>query len=132
MVLAFRNSKPQARSRHTPAEPSEPLLSHSQQKFADLLESKVHLPKGVAELLATVKPSVYIGLVVWAVGAKFFASVGFGALYVLASMVLLIFCNLGQRKAGEASAYSIFNNFRELPGQLNAGVLDGQIRRGQM
>ena len=97
-----------------------------------MLENRARLPKGVAELLATVRPSVYFGLVIWAVGAKLSSSFGFGALYVLASIVLLIFCNLGQRKAGEASAYSVFNNFRELPGQLNAGVVDGQIRRGQM
>ena len=55
-----------------------------------------------------------------------------GALYVLATLMLLIFMNLGTRKPGEASAYSVFNNFRELPGQLNANRLDDQIRRGQM
>lgn len=55
-----------------------------------------------------------------------------GEIYVLATLVTLILCNLGTRKEGEASAYSIFNGFRELPGQLNANVLDDQIRRGQM
>ncbi len=55
-----------------------------------------------------------------------------GEIYVLVTMVTVIFCNLGTRKAGEASAYSIFNNFRELPGQLNANMLDDQLRRGQM
>lgn len=55
-----------------------------------------------------------------------------GPLYVLVSIVAVIFFNLGKRGEGEASAYSIFNGFRELPGQLNAGVLDDQIRRGQM
>ena len=55
-----------------------------------------------------------------------------GEMYVLVTLVTLILCNLGTRREGEASAYSIFNNFRELPGQLNANVLDDQIRRGQM
>lgn len=55
-----------------------------------------------------------------------------GEMYVLLTLVTLILCNLGTRREGEASAYSIFNNFRELPGQLNANVLDDQIRRGQM
>ncbi|KAL0055170.1 hypothetical protein WJX82_008128 [Trebouxia sp. C0006] len=36
------------------------------------------------------------------------------------------------RQQGEASAYSIFNNFQELPGQLNAHRLDDQLRHGQM
>lgn len=90
------------------------------------------MPKGIAELLASIRPSVYIGLIIWALVAKLSASFGFGALFVLTTIVLLVFCNLGQRKPGEPSAYSIFNNFQELPGQLNAGVIDGQIRRGQM
>lgn len=55
-----------------------------------------------------------------------------GEIFVLLSMVVLILCNLGQRKEGEASAYSIFNNFRELPGQLNANRLDEQLRRGHL
>jgi hypothetical protein len=55
-----------------------------------------------------------------------------GPLYVLATLLVLIFWNLGTRKPGEASAYSVFNGFRELPGQLNANRLDEQIRRGQM
>lgn len=55
-----------------------------------------------------------------------------GEMYVLVTLVTLILCNLGTRREGEVSAYSIFNNFRELPGQLNANVLDDQLRRGQM
>ena len=55
-----------------------------------------------------------------------------GPLYVLVTIVAVIFGNLGTRAQGEASAYSVFNNFRELPGQLNAGRLDDQLRRGQM
>jgi hypothetical protein len=55
-----------------------------------------------------------------------------GPLYVLASAAALIFVNLGTRKPGEASAYSVFNDFRELPGQLNAAAMDDQLRRGQL
>jgi hypothetical protein len=55
-----------------------------------------------------------------------------GEIYVLLTLMTVIFCNLGTRREGEASAYSIFNNFRELPGQLNANMLDDQLRRGQM
>jgi hypothetical protein len=44
---------------------------------------------------------------------------------------VVIFTNLGTRKAGEASAYSVFNEgFRELPGTFNADRVDEHLRRG--
>ena len=61
-----------------------------------------------------------------------YACMQVGEIYVLVTLMTVILCNLGTRREGEASAYSIFNNFRELPGQLNANMLDDQIRRGQM
>lgn len=48
------------------------------------------------------------------------------------TIILLIYINLGTRRPGEASAYSVFNNFVRLPGQLTAEVLDDQIRHGHM
>lgn len=56
-----------------------------------------------------------------------------GPIAFLGSCIALIYFNLGQRREGEASAYSIFNdNFQQLPGQLTADQLDDQVRRGQM
>lgn len=55
-----------------------------------------------------------------------------GPIYILASIIAAMFLNLGKRQPGQASAYTIFNNFRELPGQLNADVLDQQLRTGQL
>ena len=44
----------------------------------------------------------------------------------------LIAGNLGTRRTGELSAYSVFNEgFREIPGTLNAVALDEQMRQGQ-
>jgi hypothetical protein len=63
---------------------------------------------------------------------RMLAAAQVGPLYVLASAAALIFANLGTRKPGEASAYSVFNGFRELPGQLNAAAMDDQLRRGQL
>ncbi|KAK9906447.1 hypothetical protein WJX75_001982 [Coccomyxa subellipsoidea] len=65
-------------------------------------------------------------------GAPIASKYQVGEIYVLLTLMTVIFCNLGTRREGEASAYSIFNNFRELPGQLNANMLDDQLRRGQM
>ncbi|KAK9800331.1 hypothetical protein WJX73_004053 [Symbiochloris irregularis] len=55
-----------------------------------------------------------------------------GPPFVLLTITCLIFFNLGTRTAGEASAYSVFNNGRRLPGQLTADELDRQLRQGQM
>ncbi len=52
---------------------------------------------------------------------------------MLGTILVVIFTNLGTRKPGEASAYSVFNEgMRALPGQLNADAIDDQMRRGQM
>jgi len=57
--------------------------------------------------------------------APFAARLGVGPVYVLASVLALILCNLGTRRGGEASAYSLFNDgVRELPGQLQAEQID--------
>ncbi|CAN1857442.1 hypothetical protein LINPERHAP1_LOCUS42500 [Linum perenne] len=56
-----------------------------------------------------------------------------GPLYILGTGFAIIFLNLGRRQAGDLSAYSIFNeDFRELPGTLNADRVDRDIRAGQM
>ncbi|EEH51942.1 uncharacterized protein MICPUCDRAFT_22897, partial [Micromonas pusilla CCMP1545] len=51
-------------------------------------------------------------------------------LFLLATGFFLVFAGLGTKKPGEASAYSLFNeNFRELPGNFNAGDVD-RVNRG--
>lgn len=48
-------------------------------------------------------------------------------------MFVLILLNLGRRREGEWSAYSIFNEgHRRLPGQLTAEHMDDQVRRGHL
>lgn len=76
--------------------------------------------------------AVWLGLLAWILAAPLAAKFGVGELYVLGTIASLIFCNLGTRKEGEASAYSIFNEFQRLPGQLTADDLDRQVRTGQM
>jgi hypothetical protein len=56
-----------------------------------------------------------------------------GPIYLLLALIITIFTHLGTKKEGDASAYSVFNEgVRRLPGQLDADVVDQQIRRGQM
>uniref|UniRef100_A0A0D9XH49 Ubiquitin-like domain-containing protein n=1 Tax=Leersia perrieri TaxID=77586 RepID=A0A0D9XH49_9ORYZ len=58
------------------------------------------------------------------------AGAGLGSL-ILGTGFVVILCNLGRRQQGDVSAYSIFNeDFRELPGTLNADRIDRDIRAG--
>ncbi|CEF70246.1 Uncharacterised domain SAYSvFN-containing protein [Strongyloides ratti] len=46
---------------------------------------------------------------------------GFGIVYLICFLMFLMFLNMGKRKKGEVSAYSVFNeNFEALPGQMTA------------
>ena len=46
----------------------------------------------------------------------------------LSAIAAIFTVGLGTRKEGEASAYSIFNGFNELPGAFNAAQVDDQMR----
>jgi hypothetical protein len=68
-------------------------------------------------------------LQMWMIGARWAAKQDFGALYVGGSIIILILTNLGRRKPGEASAYSIFNpGFRRLPGDFDEEQIDRAFR----
>ena len=46
---------------------------------------------------------------------------------------VVIFTNLGRRKDGEVSAYSLFNeDFRELPGTFNSDNVETHLRQGPL
>uniref|UniRef100_A0A0K0DY74 SAYSvFN domain-containing protein n=1 Tax=Strongyloides stercoralis TaxID=6248 RepID=A0A0K0DY74_STRER len=49
------------------------------------------------------------------------AYLGFGIVYLICFLMLLMFLNMGKRKKNEVSAYSVFNeNFEVLPGQMTS------------
>lgn len=74
----------------------------------------------------------WVGLVAWMVGARTAARTECGPIYMLATVFALMLGKLGRRIEGQASAYSIFNGLRRLPGQLTAEQLDDQLRHGNM
>ena len=75
---------------------------------------------------------MWVIIVMWFILAPVAHSWDLGPLYILATGFAIIFLNLGKRQHGDVSAYSIFNeDFRELPGTLNADRLDRDIRAGQ-
>eukprot|EP00793_Prasinoderma_coloniale_P004428 PRCOL_00000188-RA len=88
------------------------------------------LPEALCYVLLSVRPAVWASLIAWLVALRGSAAVGVPELFVMGSIVTGIACNLGVRRAGEVSAYSIFNDdFRELPGAFNAEAVDNMLRR---
>lgn len=103
-----------------------------QRQLAALLQNRLHCPELLLVILFAVPLRIWVSASVWLLCAPLAAKLDLGPLYVLATICAVIFLNLGTRKEGDASAYTIFNNFRALPGQLTANEIDGQVRRGQM
>ena len=91
-----------------------------------------HVPETALMIVFAVRLQTWLISFAWLASILIAHHFSVGPVYILSTLILVIFLNLGSRQQGEASAYSIFNNFQELPGQLNAGRLDDQLRRGQM
>lgn len=83
----------------------------------------------VRELAKNVQLKAMGCLLLWILGYSICVMMEIGALFVMATLFLAIFLNLGERKAGELSAYSVFNEgFATLQGQLRAEDFDREIR----
>uniref|UniRef100_A0AC34G1K7 SAYSvFN domain-containing protein n=1 Tax=Panagrolaimus sp. ES5 TaxID=591445 RepID=A0AC34G1K7_9BILA len=70
----------------------------------------------------------------WLAGQVLAANAQFGIVYFMFSAFLFLFLNLGSRKEGELSAYSVFNpNCERLLGQMTAEQFerDMMIRRNE-
>lgn len=89
------------------------------------------MPNWVIGALAAVGFRFWALLALWAAGAKLASFYDLGPPFIITSLFAVMLLNLGRRRAGQASAYSVFNDgFRRLPGQLTAEEFDRQIRRG--
>ncbi|QDZ25678.1 hypothetical protein A3770_18p81960 [Chloropicon primus] len=110
----------------------ESLPSHWQRKVASYLRHRLHLSDTLLSVLFALSPTGYATVLVWFLLGRLASAYDLGAVYLLLSMVAFIFMNLGKRREGEASAYTIFNNFQALPGQLTGDQLDRQMVRGQL
>lgn len=97
-----------------------------------LLQSKLRVPDVLLMAIFSVSLKTWALIFLWFIVAPVAYRWDLGPIYILTTAFSLIFFNLGQRRQGDASAYSIFNDgFRELPGTLNAERLDRDIRAGQ-
>ncbi|CAI0472944.1 unnamed protein product [Linum tenue] len=102
-------------------------------KLYFFLRHKLKLPDMLLAGLFSLSAKVWAVVILWFILAPVANRWHLGPLYILGTGFAIIFLNLGRRQAGDVSAYSIFNeDFRELPGTLNADRLDRDIRAGQM
>lgn len=88
------------------------------------------VPDLLARLLVAVSWRAWVGALLWLALCRLSHAFDLGPVFVVCSGFVAIRLNLGDRKPGEASAYSIFNGFRELPGAFNAAAVDEHVRRG--
>eukprot|EP00088_Acartia_fossae_P004851 TRINITY_DN12094_c0_g1_i9.p1 TRINITY_DN12094_c0_g1~~TRINITY_DN12094_c0_g1_i9.p1 ORF type:complete len:173 (-),score=28.26 TRINITY_DN12094_c0_g1_i9:136-654(-) len=70
-----------------------------------------------------------IKLLLWLVLQAIFVELEFGAVFFIISGFYLMFTNMGRRRQGEASAYSVFNpNCESIDGTLTAQQFENEIR----
>ncbi|PKA66269.1 hypothetical protein AXF42_Ash006966 [Apostasia shenzhenica] len=101
-------------------------------KLFFILREKLRLPDILLIAIFSISIKAWVGIILWFLLAPVAHRWDIGPLYILGTGFLVILLNLGKRQHGELSAYSIFNeDFRELPGTLNADRLDQDIRAGQ-
>lgn len=69
-----------------------------------------------------------VKLLLWFMAWRAFVYVDFGSFFVVITGIALIFLNLGERKDGELSAYSVFNRGQQrMMGTLTADQFEREI-----
>ena len=70
-------------------------------------------------------PHIAVWLLLW----KLFVFIGFGSLWVIFTLFCAMFLNLGERRPGELSAYSVFNDgFTKILGTISPEQFENEIR----
>lgn len=106
--------------------------SRWKRRLVSFLREKVRVPDIMLIAIFAVSIKTWACIILWFLLAPVAHSWNLGPLYIIGTGFLIILVNLGKRQHGDVSAYSIFNeDFRELPGTLNADRLDRDIRAGQ-
>nr|KYP55270.1 hypothetical protein KK1_001477 [Cajanus cajan] len=106
--------------------------SRWKKRLYSFLHDSLKLPDILLMVIFTLSLKAWVLIILWFILAPVAHRWELGPLYILVTGFCLILFNLGKRQAGDISAYSIFNeDFRELPGTLNADRLDRDIRAGQ-
>ncbi|GAV64433.1 SAYSvFN domain-containing protein, partial [Cephalotus follicularis] len=109
-----------------------PSTSRWKRKLYSFLHDKLKLPDVILMAIFSLSLKTWAVIVLWFIMAPVAHKWDLGPLFILGTGFAIILLNLGKRQPGDISAYSIFNeDFRELPGTLNADRLDRDIRAGQ-
>ncbi|KAM7525400.1 hypothetical protein LguiA_015302 [Lonicera macranthoides] len=107
--------------------------SEWKKRLFSFLHNKLKIPDMLLMAIFSLRIRVWVVIIMWFILAPVAHRWDLGPLYILGTGFAIIFINLGKRQNGDMSAYSIFNeDFRELPGTLNADRLDRDIRAGQI
>ena len=70
-------------------------------------------------------PHIAVWLLLW----KLSIFIGFGSLWIMFTLFCVMFMNLGERKPGELSAYSVFNDgFTKILGTISPEQFENEIR----
>lgn len=111
----------------------DPSASAVKKWIYSFLADTLRLPNIVLYWIFSIRPVYYLSFMVWMILSPIAAKYDLGPVYILGTIFLLIVVNLGVRREGELSGYSLFNeNVQSLPGQLQADQIDQQIRHGRM
>ncbi|XP_043693921.1 uncharacterized protein LOC122644606 [Telopea speciosissima] len=101
-------------------------------RLFSFLHDKLKLPYVLLVAIFSISLKAWAVIILWFALAPVAHRWDLGPLYILGTGFCIILFNLGQRQHGDLSAYSIFNeDFRELPGTLNADRIDRDVRAGQ-
>ncbi|KAL4333458.1 hypothetical protein GQ457_07G011310 [Hibiscus cannabinus] len=107
--------------------------SRWKKKLYTFLRNRLKLPDIILMAIFSLSLKAWALVILWFILAPIAHKWDLGPLYILGTGFCLIFLNLGRRQPGDVSAYSIFNeDFRELPGTLNADAIDRDIRTGRI
>ncbi|PPS09389.1 hypothetical protein GOBAR_AA11245 [Gossypium barbadense] len=117
--------------------------SRWKKKLYSFLLNRLKLPDILLMAIFSLSLKAWILVILWFILAHVAHKWDLGPIYILGTGFCTIFLNLGRRQPGDVryplasklqflSAYSIFNeDFRELPGTLNADAIDRDIRTGK-
>ncbi|XP_010531732.1 PREDICTED: uncharacterized protein LOC104807964 [Tarenaya hassleriana] len=106
--------------------------SRWKRRLYSFLRNKLKIPDILLIGLFSLSLKAWVIVILWFLFAPLAHRWELGPLYILGTGFSIILLNLGQRQPGDISAYSIFNeDFRELPGTLNADRIDRDLRAGQ-
>ena len=92
-------------------------------------------PESTSSSTRSLCGSTGLKLLLWALLWGFFIEVGFGAVYLVSSLLFLMVVSLrgSRRKQGEPSAYSVFNaDCQPIQGTLSAEQFERELRYGPL